>query len=335
MKYTDRVYGECEITEPVVLELIDSPVFWRLKGIDQSGYRPLWVKPEMQMGEYDNSRLAHSIGVYLLLRKYGASLEEQVAGLIHDVSHSAFSHCIDYVLNVGNEHKQDHQDNVFENFVRNSEIPQVLCKYGMDPEYVLDDSNFPLKENDLPDLCADRIDYSLRNAVIFGEISLTEAQNLLSDLSAENNVWFFKNFESAKKYAEIFKLDNDIYFASFDSARMYEAVRGFVKYALDKGYISQEYLYMDDKRAIEKINEHLKEDAKLDLYFSEMNDKSKIVQVFDKSSADAEVICKSRIVNPLFMDNGRLKRVSNMDSDWKKVVKEEMKPKKYFLKFVE
>ena len=113
MKYIDRVYGEFEITEPVILELINSASLQRLKDVDQAGYRPLWVKPDVDTGEYDHSRFAHSVGVYLLLRKYGVSLEEQIAGLIHDISHSAFSHCIDYILNSGSEKKHDHQDNIF------------------------------------------------------------------------------------------------------------------------------------------------------------------------------------------------------------------------------
>ena len=38
MQYTDRVYGNVEIDEPVILELIDSKTFQRLKEIDQAGY---------------------------------------------------------------------------------------------------------------------------------------------------------------------------------------------------------------------------------------------------------------------------------------------------------
>ena len=67
MKYVDRVYGEFEITEPVILELISSPSLQRLKDIDQAGYRPLWVKPNANTGKHDHSRFAHSVGVYLLL----------------------------------------------------------------------------------------------------------------------------------------------------------------------------------------------------------------------------------------------------------------------------
>ena len=34
----------------------------------------------------------------MLLAKKGASLTEQIAGLIHDVSHTVFSHVIDRVV---------------------------------------------------------------------------------------------------------------------------------------------------------------------------------------------------------------------------------------------
>ena len=34
----------------------------------------------------------------LLIKKLGGSVEEQIAGLLHDVSHTAFSHVIDYVF---------------------------------------------------------------------------------------------------------------------------------------------------------------------------------------------------------------------------------------------
>ena len=56
--------------------------------------------------------------MYALLKKFGASTEEQIAGLIHDVSHSAFSHCIDYVLDEGSEKTHNHQDRIFATFVK-------------------------------------------------------------------------------------------------------------------------------------------------------------------------------------------------------------------------
>lgn len=331
MKYIDRVYGEFEITEPIILELIKSAPLQRLKDIDQAGYRPRWVKPDVDTGEYDHSRFAHSMGVYLLLRKYGASLEEQIAGLIHDISHSAFSHCIDYILDSGSEKEHNHQDNVFDSYVRNTEIPKIIKNYGFDLEYILDDKNFPLKEKNLPDLCADRIDYSLRTAVIFGELDDKNKNYLLDNLTTENNNWVFKDFESAKKYSELFFKLNTDYYASLAAGIMFRTVGDCLRYALQKGYISEDDLYTTDKLVIDKIEVFLEKDERLKLLFDRMNNKIKIVN--DPNNYDASVFCKSRVVDPLFKEGQVIKRVSEVDLGWKDVIKRESKPKQYFLKF--
>ena len=173
MIYKDIIHGEVEISEPVILELIDSPSIQRLKGIDQAGYS------EPYFPNTKHNRFEHSMGDYLLLRKYGAPIEEQINGLIHDVSHSAFSHCIDYVLASGSQKNHDLQDNIFVDFVLKTEIPSILRKYDFDIDYILDEKNFPLQERDLPDLCADRIDYSLRTAIVFKESEQEEVRNIL------------------------------------------------------------------------------------------------------------------------------------------------------------
>jgi len=115
MQYTDRIYGNFEIDEPVILELINSKTFQRLKEIDQAGYF------EPHLPKTAHSRFEHSIGVYLLLKMYSTPIEEQVAGLIHDVSHSAFSHCIDYILDAGSEKEHNHQDNM--KYIQNVYLP--------------------------------------------------------------------------------------------------------------------------------------------------------------------------------------------------------------------
>ena len=86
MKYIDRAYGNFEIKEPVILELINSKTIQRLKDIDQAGY-------------FLNSSFSHEPHILVLniqsaficfLKMYKAPIEEQIAGIIPDVSHSAF-----------------------------------------------------------------------------------------------------------------------------------------------------------------------------------------------------------------------------------------------------
>ncbi|UMX48003.1 MAG: hypothetical protein L7H18_00455 [Candidatus Nealsonbacteria bacterium DGGOD1a] len=323
MEYIDRIYGKTEINDPAVLELVGCPTIQRLKKIDQAGYfTPFYPGTEQ-------SRFEHSVGVYLLLKNYGAPIEEQIAGLIHDASHSAFSHCVDYVLAAGSESEQSHQDNVFDEFVRRSEILSILKKYSIDPEYILDQTNFPLEETDLPDLCADRIDYSLRTARVFGEIE--SADYFLENLEAEKQKWVFKDFESAKGFAKMFFKMNARYYSGLFSAVMFRAVGDYLRYALEKGYINEADLYSTDEEALAKIARFHDKDGELSKLFDRMN--NKIGFRNDPADYDVLVACKSRAVDPLFRADGIIKRVSEADGEWKKILEAESKPKIYFIKF--
>jgi len=331
MRYHDKVYGNFNITEPIILELLNSPALKRLKDIDQGGYGPLCVRPYTEPGQFGHNRLTHSIGVYLLLKKYNTPIQEQIAGLTHDVSHSAFSHCIDYVLETGNGKEQNHQDNSHDNFVKITDIPKIFKKYKVNLEYILNDKNFPLKEKLLPDLCADRIDYSLREAVIFNEISSAEARNILNNLTVKNNRWVFNNFKTAKKFAQLFYKLNKIYFCGLPTAIMFRTVGDCLKYALQKKYIRFDDLYTTDKIVIAKIKKYLKKDEYLNLLWQRMNGKIKAKQ--NRKNYDAHIFCKSRIVDPLFINKGKITRFSEVELKWSKIVKQELKPKEYFLKF--
>lgn len=323
MNIIDRVYGEIKITDPVIIDLIENPTLERLKGVDQAGYFELYYPGTR------HSRFEHSVGVYALLTRYGASLEERIAGLIHDVSHTAFSHCADYVL-ADSGAKQDHQDNAFEAFVRASDIPGILATHGFDLERILDDRNFPLKETLLPDLCADRIDYSLRWAVIaYGKDARTDF--FLERLKAENGKWIFQNFESAQAYAELFKKLNSTYFSGIRSATMFQTVGDYLKHALAKGYLTEKELYTTDSEVLEKIAAHLDTDTELRLYHKRMNEETGIVN--NPSDYNATVSCKSRVVDPLCRHEGAIRRVSDINPDWRTVLEEESEPKTYFLKF--
>lgn len=119
-----------QILEPVLTDLIHSKAVQRLNGIHQGGACFL-VNPAWNI-----SRCEHSIGVMLLIRRLGGSLEEQIAGLLHDVSHTAFSHVADDVFNMENE---DYHEQMFRQWVKQSDIPWILDTYGFKDEDILYD----------------------------------------------------------------------------------------------------------------------------------------------------------------------------------------------------
>ncbi|MFN2744378.1 HD domain-containing protein [Bacillus sp. z60-18] len=192
MKIDDRLYGKADL-EPVLIDLIDSNALRRLKGIHQGGACFL-VNPSWNI-----SRFEHSTGVMLLIRKLGGSLEEQIAGLLHDVSHTAFSHVVDDVFQMENE---DYHERVFDKWVRHSDIPDILHTYGFSWEEILGDvKKWTLLEQPAPALCADRIDYTLRDSYAYGfaakeEIAefirtgMTVFENEICCTSVEHAEWF-------------------------------------------------------------------------------------------------------------------------------------------------
>jgi hypothetical protein len=324
--YIDSLYGEEIIEEPVILALLNSSSLQRLKGIDQAGYPPL--HPERKTV----NRFVHSVGVYLLLKRFGASLEEQIMGLIHDVSHGCFSHCLDYVLkDDGLEKSQSLQDNCFDAFIKNSEIEEIIQYYGFDLDFILKQKNSFLLERELPDLCADRIDYSIRDALCCGIINKSEKDLMLNNLKIDKDRWFFQNFEIAQKYAEIFLKMNQKY-ANFGAAKMFRIIGDFLIYALEKAYIERADLYTTDKEVIDKIRTFVGSDKCLALLWQRMQNQVKVIN--NPDNYDARVFCKSRIVDPLFKENSHIKRISEVNRDWKEVVEQELKPKTYFLKFL-
>jgi HD superfamily phosphohydrolase len=173
----DEIYGEHRITEPVLLDLLHSPHVLRLRNIDQHGVTGvLALLPNI-------TRLEHSIGAFLLVRTQGATLPEQVAALLHDISHTVFSHVIDGALSAPGEESfhEVHKDR----YVRGmTDLPEMIRRHGLDPDEVLREELFPLVEQPAPRLCADRVDYALRDTVALGKLSLSQAKWVLRALRA-------------------------------------------------------------------------------------------------------------------------------------------------------
>ena len=198
---TDRIYGTHEITG-VLEELLSDSQVKRLAGIHHSGAIFL-VNPLIA-----HNRLEHSIGVMLLIRMLNGSELEQVAGLLHDISHTVFSHVGDYVFN---NRAEDHHEQIFERLLSTGEIPFILEKYGYTLDQVLN-GTFNILEQPLPKLCADRLDYTLRDAVHARFISKEKACSFLKYVVLQNGVIVIKNWVKASWINDLYKrLNEEIY----------------------------------------------------------------------------------------------------------------------------
>ena len=325
MRHVDRVYGEVMIRVPEYLDVIRSPYMQRLKHINHFGYfAPFFPNAT-------HTRYEHSLGVFALLKRARAPARERMKGLIHDIPHPVTCHSIDYALDEGCQKTQSYQDDIFVDFVKETDIPAIFAKYHIDFDYMMDDSNFPLLEREYPDLCADRIDNSLRDAVVFGEIDREEAMRFINSLNIVDSRWVFKNYEIAREYSEMFRMMNNKYWAGFPIAITFDSTGKTMRFALERGYVKKEDLWTTDEKVFTKLRRESKNDGHLAKLFKRMNNEIKVVN--DPDDFESHIFCKSRIVDPFCKEGKEIVRVSDVDPEWNKVYEEESKPKEYFLRY--
>jgi HD superfamily phosphohydrolase len=242
IQVNDVLYGNVEL--PVVFnDLLNTKALKRLAGIHQSGAIFL-VNPDLS-----HSRLEHSVGVMLLIRMLGGSELEQIAGLLHDVSHTAFSHVGDYVFENGEE---NYHEQVFADVLLNSEIPSVLLQYGYHIDEVLS-GEFSILEQPLPHLCADRLDYTLRDALHGGLITRYTARLFLQHLTLQDGQMVVTDETQADWINGVFKQLNDDVFNLplyvYANHQLALIIRDFLK----TGFLKEADLFKDDTFLLNKI----------------------------------------------------------------------------------
>ena len=305
----DIVHGDTEITEQVLIDLINCPSIQRLKGVSQLGL------PQEYLHNPTFSRYEHSVGVMILLRKLGASINEQVAGLLHDVSHTAFSHLTEWIL--GDPSKGDHQDKTLEKFVTNSEIPSILKKHGMNTEEVVIHDQFTLLEQDSPFLCADRVDYTLRELIARGRKD--EANIITPKLTTFNGHIVLKDQLSAEKFSEVYIQFNNDSWAGVESKTRYHIFAEALKKAIDLNYITIEDLNGTDKDVIDVLIE--KNNPEINKVLSLLRNRLS----FKESEEEGEILLKKKFrhVDPEIIVNGEVKILSECSEDYKQRLTEE------------
>ncbi|MFB6190978.1 MAG: HD domain-containing protein, partial [Candidatus Nanohaloarchaea archaeon] len=239
MKFNDTVYGEKTVESELLKELIRSGPVQRLKEVHQMGPQPLFDDGKPQL-----TRFQHTLGVMFLLREFDASIEEQVAGLLHDVPHTAFSHVADFVFQ-NSDH--EYHDSFLEDVVMDSEIPGILEKHGLEVDYILDEDNFPLLERDAPDLCADRIDYFLRDVRKYtGE----RVRHLFEGLEVVDGKFVISKKGIAEEYAlRYIQADEEIWANPREAAFM-EVFAQALRRALEIGLIEEDDFFGTDREVL-------------------------------------------------------------------------------------
>lgn len=305
MIINDRVYGKTKITEPVLIELIKSKSMQRLKKISQYGLPDEYYSQRVK----NYTRYEHSVGVMILLTKLGASKEEQVAGLLHDVSHTAFSHLIDWIISDKHHLQESYQDKQHKNFINKSkDLSLILKRYNYSPEKIFDYKKFSLLEQKLPQLCADRVDYALR------EFPKSISKKCIKELEVRNNKIVFKNSKSAYLFGINFLERQKNNWGSFEANARYKIFSEAFRYALDKKIILFSDFWEYDAFVINKLIKS--NDKKILNTLKILRKKSLNKLPMSKDYAKR----KFRRVDPLIYENNKLVRLSKVNSSFKNLL---------------
>ena len=244
MHWLDRVYGDAAIDDPRILALIACPTFQRLQGIRQAG-PSAFAFPFKTV-----TRFEHSLGVHLLLRRLGAGLREQVAGLLHDLSHTAFSHAVDFLFD---SEEQDYHEGLKPEFLQRPDIVAALRTLGFAPEEFLDDSVYPLLERPLPWLCADRLDYFFRDGLACQAATPDAVARFLAHLAVVDSTIVFTDPEVAREAVALFGIMNRDWWASPTEAYIYNEFADALREGLRIGALTRDDLLTDDAEVLRRL----------------------------------------------------------------------------------
>ncbi len=301
MDYVDSVYGEVTITEPVLQELMASAAMTRLQGVLQHGISALIGITQPV------TRFEHSVGVMLLVRRLGAPLEEQIAALLHDVSHTAFSHVIDYVFD--DHDGQSYHDEEKEGYLARTDVPAILRRHGTDWRLFLHEEDFPLLEQPAPRLCADRLDYFLRDSREMGLATAEDITAVLAHLTVCNGRIAANDLATARWLGYTFIAADDASWANFREVGLYELAARAIRRALAIGVLDEADIWGTDLPAWDKL--HAARDPELRGWLALVSPETRFE--WDARNPTFQVSTKLRAIDPDVVVDGALRPLSTLD----------------------
>lgn len=234
-----------------LLKYIAAPEFQRLDGVSMDCGGSF-------SGVYNNRAyhtvFTHSIGVALLLWRFTHDKKQTLAGLLHDIANPAFKHTIDYMN--GDSETQESTEERTSEIIRNSRtITRQLKRDGIMPGEVSDYKLFPLADNPMPNLAADRLEYSLSNGYfIYDAWDIDQVKRFSENITVlhnENDLeeLGFRDLDVAKEYTKGVLGYFAIYHSDNDRANT-QFLADIIKSMMLRDYLTMDDLYNMSEREI-------------------------------------------------------------------------------------
>lgn len=249
MHSSDRVYGDITITDPLILALLQTTPLQRLRRVNQYGGVNLVYPDRFQV-----SRFEHSIGVWHVLRQLGLPLEIQLAGLLHDIGHTAFSHMVDQAMESTSE---DFHEEFAHAIPGMDEVNVLLTRANLVLQPL---EHYPEIKPASSLVGADRLDYAMRDDLAATNARSDLGTRVLRQLQcAPSRDLCFTDMAVAREFADasIRSQWNVIY--APEVAVVYQALTEMLRMGLRSGWLTHDDLWTDDATVMKLLAAHATE----------------------------------------------------------------------------
>ena len=182
----------------------------------------------------------------------------------------------------------------------------------MSSQRVTDPERFSLLEREAPDLCADRVDYTLRECLDW--IAPEIVHGCLENLINHNGQIIFRNKGPAKEFAYAYAKCQEEHWGSPEYCVRFSLLAEALKIALNNNMLLENAFYtMSDSDIIAKLK--ASRNPQIEGIFSILQSK-KLNLVREESNPEHDINPKFRYVDPHYKSNGNVYRLSETDGEY-------------------
>ncbi len=273
------------------------------------------------------SRLDHSLGVALIVWHFTHDKAQTLAGLLHDISTPVFSHVSDF--RKGDALTQTATEEPTVRIIRgDTELGRLLAQDGLSSEQVEDYHIYPVADNEIPQLSADRLEYMFPSGMALdGSWTMDEIRTCYNDLVILKNEdgqdeLGFQHVEIAELYCEHFCMIGHILQLNENKLALH-MLGQIMNMAEKEGILSEEdFMKLSEKEVMERLDANLSLSGRLSRYYRTFRSMTSIEHT-EQALPESDYFCvslkvKQRYINPLVGD----KRLSEVSSKARTIIED-------------
>ena len=293
---------------------IELPVLQRLAGIGLLCGTD-WTK--LYRNRFYYSRLDHSKGVALIVWHFTHDKAQTIAGLLHDISTPVFSHVSDF--RKGDALTQTATEEPTARIIRGDKaLNQLLAEDGLTTAQVEDYHIYPIADNEIPQLSADRLEYMFPSGMALdGSWTMEEICHCYNDITVLKNEdgqdeLGFQTLEIAELYCKHFCMIGHILQLNENKLALH-MLGQIMNMADNAGILSEtDFMTLSEKDVMERLDTILSSSsagmtdfAKLQKYYHTFRTMTSIEHT-EHALPEDEYFCvnlkvKQRYINPLVL----------------------------------